>query len=122
MLRRGVCIGSKRKLSPACGRRGPFHGGKGPKTPCAGRTPVRHRASPVPCASRRMRAGTNSHILVLKQWCLAPAFGCDAQRALRRVVALGPHIRSEEHTSELQSLMRNSYAVFCLKNKKTTNT
>src|SRR3546814_5267663 len=26
--------------------------------------------------------------------------------------------RSEEHTSELQSLMRNSYAVFCLKNKK----
>src|SRR3546814_10380851 len=27
-------------------------------------------------------------------------------------------IRSEEHTSELQSLMRNSYAVFCLKKKK----
>src|SRR3546814_7264455 len=30
--------------------------------------------------------------------------------------------RSEEHTSELQSLMRISYAVFCLKNKKKTNT
>src|SRR3546814_4070407 len=30
--------------------------------------------------------------------------------------------RSEEHTSELQSLMRNSYAVFCLKKKKHTNT
>src|SRR3546814_7538000 len=30
--------------------------------------------------------------------------------------------RSEEHTSELQSLMRISYAVFCLKKKKTTNT
>src|SRR3546814_3906434 len=28
--------------------------------------------------------------------------------------------RSEEHTSELQSLMRSSYAVFCLKNKKET--
>src|SRR3546814_8769755 len=28
--------------------------------------------------------------------------------------------RSEEHTSELQSLMRTSYAVFCLKKKKTT--
>src|SRR3546814_5506298 len=28
--------------------------------------------------------------------------------------------RSEEHTSELQSLMRISYAVFCLKKKKTT--
>src|SRR3546814_9004497 len=30
--------------------------------------------------------------------------------------------RSEEHTSELQSLMRISYAVFCLKKKKPTNT
>src|SRR3546814_6256442 len=35
----------------------------------------------------------------------------------------GKHDRSEEHTSELQSLMRISYAVFCLKKKKpkTTN-
>src|SRR3546814_649167 len=30
--------------------------------------------------------------------------------------------RSEEHTSELQSLMRISYAVFCLKKKKTSKT
>src|SRR3546814_6333472 len=30
----------------------------------------------------------------------------------------GKYVRSEEHTSELQSLMRNSYAVFCLKKKK----
>src|SRR3546814_2492431 len=30
--------------------------------------------------------------------------------------------RSEEHTSELQSLMRISYAVFCLKKKRTNNT
>src|SRR3546814_10515079 len=30
-------------------------------------------------------------------------------------------LRSEEHTSELQSLMRSSYAVFCLKKKKKTN-
>src|SRR3546814_2507415 len=30
-----------------------------------------------------------------------------------------PRERSEEHTSELQSLMRISYAVFCLKKKKT---
>src|SRR3546814_1231456 len=29
------------------------------------------------------------------------------------------YARSEEHTSELQSLMRSSYAVFCLKKKKT---
>src|SRR3546814_6124858 len=32
------------------------------------------------------------------------------------------NIRSEEHTSELQSLMRISYAVFCLKKKKTQAT
>src|SRR3546814_1038504 len=32
----------------------------------------------------------------------------------------GRQLRSEEHTSELQSLMRISYAVFCLKKKKTT--
>src|SRR3546814_4254859 len=31
----------------------------------------------------------------------------------------GSEARSEEHTSELQSLMRISYAVFCLKNNKT---
>src|SRR3546814_7056965 len=34
------------------------------------------------------------------------------------VVTAAPMIRSEEHTSELQSLMRISYAVFCLKKKK----
>src|SRR3546814_4975971 len=35
--------------------------------------------------------------------------------------AAGRHsLRSEEHTSELQSLMRISYAVFCLKKKKRT--
>src|SRR3546814_9702450 len=32
-----------------------------------------------------------------------------------------PAMRSEEHTSELQSLMRISYAVFCLKKKKRKN-
>src|SRR3546814_6899097 len=36
----------------------------------------------------------------------------------RRPVDLINQDRSEEHTSELQSLMRNSYAVFCLKKKK----
>src|SRR3546814_8719909 len=32
-------------------------------------------------------------------------------------MGIGAYIRSEEHTSELQSLMRISYAVFCLKKK-----
>src|SRR3546814_9304577 len=36
--------------------------------------------------------------------------------SLARPAVRGP--RSEEHTSELQSLMRTSYAVFCLKKKK----
>src|SRR3546814_3841407 len=39
-------------------------------------------------------------------------------RSLARSLGTGPSIRSEEHTSELQSLMRISYAVFCLKKKK----
>src|SRR3546814_7156548 len=40
--------------------------------------------------------------------------------ALMRECGLVEVGRSEEHTSELQSLMRISYAVFCLKKKKTT--
>src|SRR3546814_4823996 len=36
-------------------------------------------------------------------------------------IAAGVLDRSEEHTSELQSLMSISYALFCLKKKKTTN-
>src|SRR3546814_4783928 len=39
------------------------------------------------------------------------------------IVVTAPYVRrSEEHTSELQSLMRISYAVFCLKKKKKANT
>src|SRR3546814_9855632 len=55
----------------------------------------------------------------------APAAGRPARDAHRRggdQVAVAPQPgtkpRSEEHTSELQSLMRISYAVFCLKKKK----
>src|SRR3546814_5080699 len=39
-----------------------------------------------------------------------------------RTVKVGKPSRSEEHTSELQSLMRISYAVFCLKKKQKTMT
>src|SRR3546814_16430063 len=61
---------------------------------------------------RRRRAGATS--------------GAGARRGDQQAVAghfsgLGQaHQRSEEHTSELQSLMRISYAVFCLKKKKKT--
>src|SRR3546814_6379871 len=45
----------------------------------------------------------------------------DDRRRDARAFYVGKALRSEEHTSELQSLMRNSYAVFCLKKKNTTN-
>src|SRR3546814_6924214 len=56
--------------------------------------------------------------------CDRPHRGCAAAgagAAVRRLPALrrdARAVRSEEHTSELQSLMRISYAVFCLKKKK----
>src|SRR3546814_2656360 len=56
------------------------------------------------------------------------AFG-KPNRSVRHLLTPGQPVelaiqlnRSEEHTSELQSLMRISYAVFCLNKKKTTNT
>src|SRR3546814_6457995 len=63
--------------------------------------------------------------------CCRPSYGGlrwrNASRAISIESACGtrmkppfsPMARSEEHTSELQSLMRISYAVFCLKKKKT---
>src|SRR3546814_2805986 len=54
----------------------------------------------------------------------SPGASCSPSSARKTCPAATPTpaaSRSEEHTSELQSLMRISYAVFCLK-KKTTNT
>src|SRR3546814_2710010 len=49
--------------------------------------------------------------------------GCDLQKLVDELIELHAverdEFRSEEHTSELQSLMRTSYAVFCLNNKIT---
>src|SRR3546814_4295892 len=42
----------------------------------------------------------------------------DAPRLVKETLDGLQEVRSEEHTSELQSLMRISYAVFCLKKKK----
>src|SRR3546814_3907229 len=46
------------------------------------------------------------------------AFALRSQQRALNAIKLG--LRSEEHTSELQSLMRSSYAVFCLKKTNTT--
>src|SRR3546814_1576347 len=50
---------------------------------------------------------------------LPPIVGAMAPGTKTTLGILRDGKRSEEHTSELQSLMRSSYAVFCLKKKKT---
>src|SRR3546814_3918299 len=52
---------------------------------------------------------------IIGAYCISKA--ADMQIARNFSVEFGPKGRSEEHTSELQSLMRISYAVFCLKKK-----
>src|SRR3546814_7176267 len=48
----------------------------------------------------------------------ARAIAAGSELGAGDIVLRRPAVRSEEHTSELQSLMRTSYAVFCLKKKK----
>src|SRR3546814_7400196 len=55
---------------------------------------------------------------VAASWTQAPALIVTSPYTRTRQTA-APTIRSEEHTSALPSLMRNSYAVFCLKKKQT---
>src|SRR3546814_8261019 len=76
----------------------------------------RHLEALYPCLSVLIRGQWASHPRRANgrvRWRSAP--GRAARRPLRCLRG-----RSEEHTSELQSLMRISYAVFCLK-KKTNN-
>src|SRR3546814_8913919 len=73
--------------------------------------------------SAEMRVDRLRACLDLKH-CAPPAAARRGQSARRQCgyaglcEGVGRCRRSEEHTSELQSLMRNSYAVFCLKNKR----
>src|SRR3546814_5886289 len=53
--------------------------------------------------------------------CIAEVYRLDFDDRPPLVAKVARPGRSEEHTSELQSLRRISYAVFCLKKKKTTN-
>src|SRR3546814_4478510 len=87
-----------------------------------------HRKRPVPGRHRQARvrplalggllvpAGARGDLQARRLWQRAAPSG--AVRAPDRGAA-GRPARSEEHTSELQSLMRTSYAVFCLKKKNT---
>src|SRR3546814_1868893 len=56
-----------------------------------------------------------------KRFDAAPGQNADAQVSGHHAAQAVETGRSEEHTSELQSLMRISYAVFCLKQKKKTH-
>src|SRR3546814_2388215 len=82
-----------------------------------------HRAQPTRHgASRRHRVAAPQRPAELARlWRRAGRGGENAERPQRQRRSPRGR-RSEEHTSELQSLMRISYAVFCLKNKKKTVT
>src|SRR3546814_6768780 len=80
-----------------------------------------------PAAQRRDRCSPCRRVGGGRRRDPAGARGCRPAQCLRqadrRDAAGGRGLgRSEEHTSELQSLMRISYAVFCLKKKNKTNT
>src|SRR3546814_8933324 len=88
-----------------------------------------HRADPRAGEHRRRALGNHRHIdgdavalldaELLQRVREADDVGEQRGIADRPRLAIGGVGRSEEHTSELQSLMRISYAVFCLKKKKT---
>src|SRR3546814_10835485 len=63
-------------------------------------------------ASRKCRDGDAA--------CLGDEDFCDLITAIVGAIMRSAPLRSEEHTSELQSLMRISYAVFCLKKKNNS--
>src|SRR3546814_2572511 len=80
-----------------------------PAEPARAASIAAFRANRLVCSAMPVITETTSPILAL----LSPS------RATVSLVAAA--MRSEEHTSELQSLMRISYAVFCLKKKKHTH-
>src|SRR3546814_8223775 len=72
----------------------------------------RHTQSTCSSKSKSTRCPAARNPLILKE---------SSASSVTRVIRDMSH-RSEEHTSELQSLMRISYAVFCLKKKNKTQT
>src|SRR3546814_6764954 len=92
-----VCSSDLPQVARACCRNTHGH------DRCSGRSYRAHGRSCAPCGPGRTTWDKPS---LIPHFCIALA---------------GPSFRSEEHTSELQSLMRTSYAVFCLTKKKFDN-
>src|SRR3546814_3703029 len=82
----------------------------GTDSPCRVQGTCTH--APSPPGQRRRRGGFAVGVETGRGYCRA--------RIEEQPRRSAPGLRSEEHTSELQSLMRNSYAVFCLKKKLKT--
>src|SRR3546814_3410675 len=82
------------------------------------RCPRRHAQSSMPTIVGAAKSGTGADRIIRSN--VSPLTGI-ANLCTRREPGsppgAKPMARSEAHTSELQSLMRNSYAVFCLKKK-----
>src|SRR3546814_2565965 len=70
------------------------------------------------CSDGNCRAVPCNAAHVVGRLIFRSELGCGGQSVIARCVFGHGGARSEEHTSELQSLMRISYAVFCLKQKK----
>src|SRR3546814_2243130 len=142
MITAAARIFFRRRLSTDCCRSSPERGGgppkvvgghgrsrvthKGQETP---RVPLHHashgppppkgedRQLPTPkTAPRRPQPPSLQPSAATSRWRSATS----ASTGMPLARAGAPASRSEEHTSELQSLMRISYAVFCLKKKKPT--
>src|SRR3546814_8798639 len=89
---------------------------------CPGQERVTTRLPSVAPSSTLPSASTISSATPKKGLVAEPGFRSVAPgngAIMAAPVSVCHQVRSEEHTSELQSLMRNSYAVFCLKKKKT---
>src|SRR3546814_8403689 len=69
--------------------------------------------NPLVMAALKLAGVTEAYRMGGAQAVAALAYGTETIRPVDKITG-----RSEEHTSELQSLMRISYAVFCLKKKK----
>src|SRR3546814_9959096 len=89
------------------------------------RTPLRadytrreRRIGQVAHLDEMLRACGDADVIVLAPDAIpAPGWATQLAACFARDASIATATRSEEHTSELQSLMRTSYAVFCLKKK-----